>query len=378
MGVLVVVIAVGGWFLVSSQKDGPKEEQKNIAYIALGESNKIGLFDMDGNILLSTVAASNNPHGVAVANGYIFTSSTKMGPKEMAMAPKAGMEGKSDMPMSEMTEGNMNNKMKDDMKGGMDGEMGAGNSDSEKDSAMKKVGSDIIAVISQKTGEIVKEINLGGGSHHGASSPDGTKVAVTVPSQNGVAIIDTEKLEKVSFVETGKVSNYAVFSEDSTMLFVTNSSGNTLSVVDLKDNTVTNILVGTLPDHLVAGKGGKFVYTANGGDDKVAVIDLESREVVKTISVGKVPHGITISKDGAKLYVANSNSNTVSIIDVLSGEVVNTIEFTDTVAHLEVTPNGDKLLVNSEEGKKIYVVDTKDDKIVSEVSIGAEPHQIAF
>jgi len=384
----IIILGLGGWFLFayteksnikSVEKEKGKglrqEESKNIAYIALGGANKVALVDIDKKELIKTFDASNNPHGVAVAGGYIFTSSTKMGAKEMAMASEGNSEKMEAMPKDEIMSG-MEGDAK--MSTSANFEANGGENPHHPQKSGMKVGGDTIAVISQETGKIIKEINLGGGSHHMSASSDGAKLAVTVPSQNGVAIIDVKKLEKTAFFETGKVSNYAVFSKNGNFLFVSNSAGNTLSIIDFKKANVKNLVIGTLPDHIALGKKGKFIYVANGGDDAVAVVNIESGKIERKISVGKTPHGIAVSGDGKKLFTANSQSNTVSVIDIKSNQVMGEIEFENKVAHMEIAPNTKELWVNSEEGRKVYIVDIKNLKIINEIELSLEPHQIVF
>ena len=59
----------------------------NLAYVALGPANAIGILDVDTNKMIKTIPAGNNPHGVAISKKYIFASSSKMGKKEMLMEP---------------------------------------------------------------------------------------------------------------------------------------------------------------------------------------------------------------------------------------------------------------------------------------------------
>lgn len=313
------------------------------AYVALGAGNRVGIVDMNNNTLIDLIPAGNNPHGIAVANNLVFTSSSKMGPKEMLMEPDHD-----------------------------DGE----SMDMKK---MMSLGSNIITVIDTRDKKIIKEINIGGGSHHMASTPDGTKVLATVPSLSGVVIIDTQSLEKIKTIETGKVSNYIAISPSGKNAYVSNKGANTISVIDLKTETViANIPVGVRPDHVSVNSDGSAVYVSNGGDDTVSIIDTTTNKVVDTVTVGEAPHGLDVTINGEKLYVADSESKTVSVIDLSMREIVNTIQMDEEVAHLEVVPDGKQVLVNSEKAKKIYVIDTATDKIVDSIALEYEPHQTAF
>ncbi len=313
------------------------------AYVALGPSNQVAVIDVANSEILETLPAGNNPHGVAVAGGYVFSSSTKMGKNEMIMEPDHDDGEPMDMAM------------------------------------MMKMGSDEITVTSIEGKKIIKTISVGGGSHHMIATPDGKKVLVVVPSLSGIVVIDVNTLEKADFVETGKVSNYVIVSKDGRKAFVTNKGENTVSVIDMGSmSVVANIKTGIRPDHIAVNGDGSMLFVANGGSDDVSVIDVETGKVVLSIPVGESPHGIALSPDGERLYVANSEDMSVSVMDAGSGKAINTIDIGQEVAHLEVSPDGKRIFVNSESAKAIYVISADSGEVASEINLGKEPHQLVF
>ncbi len=320
-----------------------RPSDQELAYIALGPGNKVAIIDINtGEVVTNSLPAGNNPHGIAVTDKYIFTSSSKMGPKEMLMEPDHD-----------------------------DGEP----MDIKK---MMSLGSNIITV-TDKQGNIVKKIDVGGGSHHMAITPDKNKVIASIPSQSGVVIIDTKTLEKSNFIKTGKISNYITVSPDGKFAYVSNKGEDTISVINLNtEKLITNIKTGLRPDHIAINNNGSFIYVTNGGDDTVNIISTKDNQLTNTIKVGESPHGISASPDGKKLYVANSESKTVSVIDLSTNKLVDTIPVDNEIAHLEVVPDGTKLLVNSEVAQSIYVIDTTTNKIINTIKLNQEPHQIAF
>ena len=72
----------------------------------------------------------------------------------------------------------------------------------------------------------------------------------------------------------------------------------------------------------VLSPDGTQVFMSLGRASAVAVIDVASRKLLRTITgVGARPWGVALSADGSKLYTANGPSGDVSIIDVASGKV---------------------------------------------------------
>ncbi len=314
------------------------------AYFAMGPANTIKVVDIASGKIADVLPAGNNPHGIAVSkNGeYVFTTSTRMGPKEMIMEPDHQQE-----PM--------------DMK------------------KMMKMGSDEISVTSTRKRSVIKRINVGGGTHHMAITPDSRYVLATVPSKSGISIIDAAALEETGFVETGKVPNYVAVSPDGNIAYVTNKGEDTLAVVDLKaEKVVKKTSTGLRPDHVAVSPDGRRVYVAEGGADSVSVVDAETGEVIKTIPVGESPHGIAVRPQGDKVYVSNSEGKSVSVISTATLELITTVNVGAEVSHIEVTPDGGKVYANSEEQGKVYVISTATNSVESEIDIGPEPHQVSF
>ena len=70
---------------------------------------------------------------------------------------------------------------------------------------------------------------------------------------------------------------------------------------------------------------GSRAYVALGRANHVAVVDVESREVLDYILVGKRPWGLALTQDEGLLYVANGLSDDLAIIDTESRRVVTTV-----------------------------------------------------
>ncbi|HTM06915.1 MAG TPA: hypothetical protein VL754_00855, partial [Verrucomicrobiae bacterium] len=73
---------------------------------------------------------------------------------------------------------------------------------------------------------------------------------------------------------------------------------------------------------VVAHRGGR-VY-ANTTENRVAVLDASTRQVLKHIAVGRNPSHLELSHDQRRLYVANSGSDEISIIDTATDTVTAT------------------------------------------------------
>ncbi|MNL32428.1 Cytochrome D1 heme domain protein [compost metagenome] len=80
---------------------------------------------------------------------------------------------------------------------------------------------------------------------------------------------------------------------------------------------------------MMATVDGRQVYVANQGsgqnpDDRVSIVDPQTRSSIGTVTTGQGAHGVAISTDGAYVFVSNIEAGTVSVIDTKSRKVVGT------------------------------------------------------
>ena len=86
------------------------------------------------------------------------------------------------------------------------------------------------------------------------------------------------------------------------MTFVSNRVSNTINIIDQK--TLEN--VGTInvpggPDCMEITPDGKTMWVTLRWIKKVAVIDLTTRKVIKTIPVGRSPHGVYFASHAPRM-----------------------------------------------------------------------------
>jgi YVTN family beta-propeller protein len=113
--------------------------------------------------------------------------------------------------------------------------------------------------------------------------------------------------------------------------FVTGETGGAVTVVDAESHKPLATLpvegrpgapMPARPMGSVLSPDGRQVYVSNGRNQSVAVIDVETRRIVRLIEeVGVRPWGIGTSPDGRKHYTANGPSDDVSVVDVTTGRV---------------------------------------------------------
>ena len=110
-----------------------------------------------------------------------------------------------------------------------------------------------------------------------------------------------------------------------------------------------------LPRYFAALNNSKGYATewVNYGQGRVAVIDLTTKSVVKTIAVGVMPEQLLVAN--GKLYVANSGDNFVSVINTATDAVEKTITVADAPKELVLDKNNNLWILSG--GKVAYKPD---------------------
>jgi YVTN family beta-propeller protein len=131
--------------------------------------------------------------------------------------------------------------------------------------------------------------------------------------------------------------------------YIVVNNSNKLEVVSMPDLKEVATVTGLqLPRYFVAASADKGYVTEwvdFGVAGRVAVIDLKTNTILKTITTGITPE--TMLLVGNKLYVANNGENTLTIINTLTDEVASTATVGDSPTSLVQDRTGRVWVLNS-------------------------------
>ncbi len=212
--------------------------------------------------------------------------------------------------------------------------------------SMPKAGK--VAVVDLENFAIIKNIEAGLNTVRVALQPDGKYLWVgnngSIEGKTGVTVIDAHSLEVAAFIPTGAGHHEIAFSDDSLHAYVTNSKQNTLSVIDTQTlSKIKDLAIGKRPVAVRFSSLSRSAYVANEEEGTVAIVDGKTHEISKTLSMAPGLIALGFDPMGRWGFVANSLNNTVSIIDASNnlvahnltiGEQPHQIAFTDTYAYV--------------------------------------------
>ena len=181
-------------------------------------------------------------------------------------------------------------------------------------------------------------------------------------------------------------------------VYVSNETAGTIAVIDPATGSVlATIPVGKRPRGLRLSRDGKQLYVALSGSpiappgvdestlppadraaDGIAVVDIATRKMVRTIHSGQDPEAFDLSPDGRWLYVSNEETAEMSVVDVAAGKVALRVPVGDEPEGVTVSPDGKVVYVTCEDDHTVVAVDTTSLAPLGRVIVGLRPRSIAI
>lgn len=193
-----------------------------------------------------------------------------------------------------------------------------------------------------------------------ADDDDGDSDSDRVPAE--IAVIDTGTWQVQRSIQSGPETEGIEFSRDGKLLLVTNEGDNTVAVYELATGklvkTIDTANLGIRPRGIKASPDGeRYVVTLEYGD-KFLVID-KNLEPVKTVATGKTPYGVAFDRGGNRLFVAASRDNVLQVFDARTYDLIRNIPVGERCWHFTFTPDDTKILVVCGRSNDVLVFDAK-------------------
>ena len=117
-------------------------------------------------------------------------------------------------------------------------------------------------------------------------------------------------------------------SPDGHQLWTANAWDGTISVLDLASKKLTQTLMADVPgaNRLKFTPGGKYVLVSTLGGPNVTVVDAKTGTIIKRIAVGRGAAGIQMEPTGRLAYIACTPDDYVALVDLQSMQVVGHID----------------------------------------------------
>ena len=193
----------------------------------------------------------------------------------------------------------------------------------------------ITTVVDVESRRVVAQIDVGVEPEGMAVSPDG-KIAITTSETTNMAHwIDTETQQLFANTLVDSRPRHAEFTRDGKQMWVSSEIGGTVTVFDVETQTEIGKMefeiAGIHPDRVQPvgfefSEGDETVFVALGPANHIAAVNAQTFEVEDYILVGRRVWHMAFNGDKSQLFTTNGVSGDVTVIDVASREAIKTIK----------------------------------------------------
>ena len=201
-------------------------------------------------------------------------------------------------------------------------------------------------------------------------------IVVTLNDDKTLTFINPQVALAVSKLESivvlpGAGADWAL-SPSKNFIYVTMPTESAVAVVDVRTRKlVKTISTGqrTAPTRVAVQADGRQVWVGLDGSDEVVIIDAATHSIPRHVKVGPGRHTLAFSSDSRYAFVSNTASASVTLFDAGSLELLATLPVGDTPLAMAYGAAAQVLYVAALNGERISVIDAAQRKVVAVVPV---------
>lgn len=221
-----------------------------------------------------------------------------------------------------------------------------------------------------------------------AAAIDGTRLAaygfVASRVSPRIAALDLASGEVAAMIELDRPAHQMAVAETQAELIVGTLDDRTIAVVDLQTLAVVRSLVlDHEPEHIQISPDGQVLAVGNFYSDALTLVDLAAMSSRRVTGLAQ-PHNIVFDADGRRLFVANLGADEISVIDIGTGVVSGRIVVPRTdgqapgITDLVPSRDGRRLVAIPASGAELISVDTRRGVAIRTDLVGPQPWMAAL
>jgi DNA-binding beta-propeller fold protein YncE len=228
--------------------------------------------------------------------------------------------------------------------------------------------------------QIIGKVDFGRGvrPHCVVYDPKSDLLYVTTELTNSVTIVDPRTLKIIGSIPTSQPQSHMfAISHDGTRGYTANVSPGSVSVLDIHARkTITTISVSAITQRISISNDDRLVFTADQTQPRLAVIDTASNTIKTWIPLHSLGYGSASTPDGRWLLVATKGGE-VAVVDLGSLTVTRTISVAGSPQEIIVSPDGKRAYVSCtrlKQNGQVAVLDLSQWNVQSliEAGVGAD------
>ncbi len=245
-----------------------------------------------------------------------------------------------------------------------------------------------LSLIALPGGDTIRTISLGEFSApHDIQWVNGKQVVSTAEASNALLLVNVESGAIERVFETGHSGSHMLsLSRDQRRLYASNmSGGGSVSVFDFQSGEkIKDIDTGNECEGVGVSLDGRWVWAGNRAEDTVSIIDTESLEIVKTLDSPGFPYRVEFMADGERVLVPHARSGTLMVGDVASMQIIKHISLRNTLVDDPSTagvfphPDNTHAFVTVRNDNSMLVINLESGETLARVEVQSSPDGVAW
>jgi YVTN family beta-propeller protein len=191
-------------------------------------------------------------------------------------------------------------------------------------------------------------------SVHGViAAPEIGRVYASVTGEHKAAVVDMETLKIITKVGPINHPDGLAYAPGLQRVFVSDEHGNADVVIDAKTNSViATIQLGGGAGNTVYDSGSEHILVAVHQKNELVAIDPAAAKIIGHYPIKGIshPHGIALDVEGRLAFVAGEGNNKVALVDLTSMQVLSVYDVGKDPDVLSFDPGLKMLYVSAESG----------------------------
>ncbi len=213
-------------------------------------------------------------------------------------------------------------------------------------------------------------------------SDDRSRLFVSMPLVNQVAVVDTATWKIITNIDAGFKPARIALQPDGKYLWVANDlerEPGGVTVIDTGTLKVAKSITTGAGRHEIAfGAGNKFAFIMNRDVGTISVVDVRQLRKVKDVGTGAPTSSMAFSPLSKAIYVTNQASGNVAVIDSESHKLLTNIAVKPGLGKVRFAPSGRWGFITNPSESVVHIFDASTNRFVHEVAVGKAPDQLAF
>jgi len=216
-----------------------------------------------------------------------------------------------------------------------------------------------------------------------ALTSDRTRLFVSMPAVNQVAVVDTTTWKVISNIDAGAAPTRLRLQPDGKYLWVGNDADGAgqqsgVTAIDAAALKVAaQIPTGAGTHELAFGDDNKFAYVTNSAAGTLSVVDVARLSKVKDVKAGLRPVSVAYSPLSRAVYVASEDGQ-ITAVGGSQHEVAATLTAKPGLKSVRFAPGGRYGFVPNAAESVVYVFDASTNRPLHAITVGKGPDQVAF